>query len=526
MVLGTGLWSLGYLLGFFNTDLEWKLIMMRIEMFGAICSAYFWFIFAVSYTQYEFKLTKQRMLLLAVFPIITFIEILTIKYHSFYYKSYHVGQEGNLIRFFKEYNFGFYIWAMYAYILDISGALVFIWGILHKPKLYLRQIIPITVAAVMLIIPNILYVTNNNPISPYDPTPLSFLVIGVIMVFLLKRYQLFEIVPIALHSVFRNVKSGVIIIDTNGRILELNPKAEEIIGKTQNAVLGCPLPEVFPEYEKLTKEQNSTPKLSAEIEIGYSKRIFELQINPIFNDENNMMGSVVMLYDITQRKHALKELDAFARTVAHDLKTPLAIQSSLTELLTSEDLSSEEKSEILVEVSQGANKMINIIDALLLLASVRNKDDIKIQPLNMDEIIDHALSRLNIGSQATDIQVIRSKTMPVVPGYAPWVEEIWVNYISNAIKYGGTPPIVEIGSDKYQSHVRFWVKDNGKGLTNEEQEDIFKEFTRLKRHMSEKTGHGLGLAIVLRIVEKLGGKVGVESDGKNGCKFYFTLREK
>ena len=91
-----------------------------------------------------------------------------------------------------------------------------------------------------------------------------------------------------------------------------------------------------------------------------------------------MMGSVVMLYDITQRKHALKELDAFARTVAHDLKTPLAIQSSLTELLSSEDLSSEEKSEILVEVSQGANKMINIIDALLLLASVRNKDDIKI----------------------------------------------------------------------------------------------------------------------------------------------------
>lgn len=526
LVLGTGLWSFGYLLGFFNTDLEWKLMMMRIEMFGAICSAYFWFIFAVSYTQFEFKLTKQRMLLLAVIPIISFIEVLTIEYHNFYYKSYHIAPEGNLILFVKEYNIGFYSWAIYAYILDISGALVFIWGILHKPKLYLRQIIPITVAAVLLIIPNILYITHNNPLSPYDPTPLSFLAIGVIMVFLLKRYQLFEIVPIALHSVFRNVKSGVIIIDTNNRILELNPEAEEIIGETQNTVLGCPLPEVFPEYAKLAKGQNIIRDLSAEIEVGHSKRIFELQITPIFDDANNMLGSVVMFYDITQRKHALKELDAFTRTVAHDLKTPLAIQSSLFELLTSELLTPEEKDEILVEVSRGARKMINIIDAMLLLANVRNKDDVRLQPLNMDEIIDHALSRLNVDLQATNIEIIRVKTMPVVLGYAPWVEEIWVNYISNAIKYGGTPPVVEIGSDKYQSHVRFWVKDNGKGLTKEEQEDIFKEFTRLKRHMSEKTGHGLGLSIVLRIAEKLGGEVGVESDGKNGCKFYFTLKEK
>ena len=495
LALGTGLWSLGYLLGFFNTDLEWKLIMMRIEMFGAICSAYFWFIFAVSYTQIEYKLTKQRMLLLAVIPVISFTEILTIKYHSFYYKSYGIAPEGNLIRFVKEYNIGFYIWAIYAYILDISGALVFIWGIMHKPKLYLRQIMPLTVSAVILIIPNILYITNNNPISPYDPTPLSFLAIGIIFVFLLKRYQLFEIVPIALHSVFRNVKSGVIIIDTNSRILELNPEAEKIIGETQNTVLGCPLPEVFPEYGKLAKEQNIASDLLAEIEVGHSKKIFELQTTPIFDDANNMTGSIVMFYDITQRKHALKELDAFARTVAHDLKTPLAVQSSLIELLSSEYLSSEEKNEILVEVSQGARKMINIIDALLLLANVRNRNDIKIQPLNMVEIVDYALSRLNADIQATNIQVIRAETMPVVPGYAPWVEEIWVNYISNAIKYGGTPPVVEIGSDKYQSYIRFWVKDNGKGLTKEEQKDTFKEFTRLKRHMYEKNGHGLGHAI-------------------------------
>ena len=128
------------------------------------------------------------------------------------------------------------------------------------------------------------------------------------------------------------------------------------------------------------------------VEVEYSKRIFELQTTPILGDKNDIMGNIVMFYDITQRKHALKELDAFARTVAHDLKTPLAIQSSLTDLLSSEYITSEEKSEILVEVGRGAKNMINIIDALLLLANVRNKGDIKVQSLNMEEIIDHALS--------------------------------------------------------------------------------------------------------------------------------------
>ncbi len=526
LISSTGLWSLGYLLGFFNTNLEWKLMMMQVEMFGAICSAYFWFIFAVSYTQFEWKLTKQRMLLLAVIPIITFIEILTIKYHNFYYKSYHIALEGGIIRFFKDYNLGFYIWCMYAYILDISGVLIIILATMHKPRFYMKQIIPVTVSAVLLIVLNLLYITGNNPIHPYDPTPLSFLAIGVIIFFLLKRYHLFEIVPIAHHFVFKNIKSGVVIIDTNNRILELNPEAEKIIGETQNTLLGRPFSEVLPEYGKLINEQNNVPNNPKEIEVEYRKRIFELQTTPIPDDRNNIIGNVVMFYDITQQKHALKELDAFARTVAHDLKTPLAIQSSLIGLFASEDLTTEEKDEILVEVDKGAKNMINIIDAILLFANVRNKDNIKIQPLDMDEIIDRALSRLNIGPQETGIRVVRAKTMPVVPGYAPWVEEIWVNYISNAIKYGGTPPVVEIGSDKYQSQVRFWVKDNGKGLTKEEQENIFKEFSRLQKHMSEKTGNGLGLSIVLRITERLGGEVGVESDGKNGCKFYFTLKKK
>jgi len=110
----------------------------------------------------------------------------------------------------------------------------------------------------------------------------------------------------------------------------------------------------------------------------------------------------------------------------------------------------------------------------------------------------------------------------VAVGYEQWVEEVWVNYVSNAIKYGGQPPRVELGAET-QPHglVRFWVRDNGPGISPEEQARLFTPFTRLDQACVK--GHGLGLSIARRIVERLGGQVAVESAVGPGSVFSFTL---
>ncbi|MBC7869758.1 MAG: sensor histidine kinase, partial [Chitinophagaceae bacterium] len=111
---------------------------------------------------------------------------------------------------------------------------------------------------------------------------------------------------------------------------------------------------------------------------------------------------------------------------------------------------------------------------------------------------------------------------PLAAGYAPWVEEVWTNYLSNALKYGGKPPSIELGADEQpDGMVRFWVRDNGNGLTPEEQTRVFTPFTRLNQVKVE--GHGLGLSVVQRIVDKLGGQVGLESSVGQGSIFSFTL---
>jgi signal transduction histidine kinase len=219
------------------------------------------------------------------------------------------------------------------------------------------------------------------------------------------------------------------------------------------------------------------------------------------------------------------ELDAFAHTVAHDLKNPLANLMMSAEIIrtTAESLSdgAEEMIEIAGWLSAAARKATNIVDELLLLASVR-KEDIVLEPIDMTRVVRQAQKRLDwmIAQYQGDITL--PEQWPVALGYAPWVEEIWVNYLSNGLKYGGQPPRLQLGYSAINDGlIQFWIKDNGPGLTPEKLTLLFTEFTRVERMRAE--GHGLGLSIVKRIATKLNGSVGVESDFGQGSRFYFTL---
>jgi two-component system sensor histidine kinase/response regulator len=218
-----------------------------------------------------------------------------------------------------------------------------------------------------------------------------------------------------------------------------------------------------------------------------------------------------------------EDLDAYAHTVAHDLKNPLAQIVGFSETLEQgwAEISDDESHRYMQMMARNGRKMSRIIDELLLLASV-HKMDIVTEPLNMESIVTEALHRLVDLIEEHRAEIILPKTWPTALGYGPWVEEVWINYVSNAIKYGGKPPRVELGAlTPSGGSIKFYVCDNGPGLTAETQARLFKPFTRFNHVRAE--GHGLGLSIARRIVEKLGGRIGVESKAGQGSVFTFTL---
>jgi signal transduction histidine kinase len=220
-----------------------------------------------------------------------------------------------------------------------------------------------------------------------------------------------------------------------------------------------------------------------------------------------------------------EELDAFAHTAAHDLKSPLASIVGFAETLEENyiDLPDEELRRYLHTMSQHGRKMSRIVDELLLLAGVR-KMEAAIGPLDMASILAEALQRLSSMIEESQAHIALPDAWPAALGYGPWIEEVWINYLSNAIKYGGRPLQIQVGATRQaDGMVCFWVRDNGAGLTSQAQARLFTPFTRLDQVRAE--GHGLGLSIVRRIVEKLGGQVGVRSEVGRGSIFTFTLNQ-
>lgn len=220
-----------------------------------------------------------------------------------------------------------------------------------------------------------------------------------------------------------------------------------------------------------------------------------------------------------------EELDTFGHSVAHDLRNPLNLVLGFAEVLLEEsgqdgNKQRQRNAEMIVE---GARKMNNIIEALLLLAGVR-KMDVVPRPVNMRQPVEDALVRNSKLREERRAEVRLPEEWPEVLGYAPWIEEVWANYINNALKYGGEPPRLEIGSQRRaDGTVHYWLQDNGAGLTQEEIGLIFHPFERLDQ-AELKEGHGLGLPIVSRIVQKLGGELIVESEPGKGSRFGFALR--
>ncbi len=224
---------------------------------------------------------------------------------------------------------------------------------------------------------------------------------------------------------------------------------------------------------------------------------------------------------ITQLEESNAELDAFARTVAHDLREPLTAIIGFAQLVLEHDGISPDLEESVRYILRTGYKMSDITRELLLLARVRD-GQIEIEPLVMANIVSNSRDRLAYAIEESQAQVTVADEWPTALGYGPWIEEVWVNYLSNAIKYGGTPPRVELGAGAEQDgYVRFWVRDNGQGIADDHRDELFTEFTRLDDIRVQ--GHGLGLSIVRRIIEKLGGEVGFDSQPGEGSTFYFAL---
>ena len=295
------------------------------------------------------------------------------------------------------------------------------------------------------------------------------------------------------RSLFNGVPIGLYRTRPDGRVLAVNPalvqmldypSAEALLAREASCVYAHP--EGRRQFLNLIERDGRVSQFETQWRRYDGTLIWVRESARTVYDEHGQVlyyeGSAEDITDRKQAEEALQqrnaelqtrneELDAFAHTVAHDLQNPSSAVLGFADFLLDQypSLSSQEIDEILRTIAVSARKMNNIIEELLLLVGLR-KQEVEMAPVDMAFVVSEALVRVARFAEERHAEVIVPDVWPAALGYGPWIEEVWINYISNAIKYGGAPPRVELGATAQpDGMVRFWVRDNGNGLATEQQ---------------------------------------------------------
>ena len=313
-MLGMSLWSFTYGVEIFFTSLPIKVFIAKIEYFGIVSIPIFLLLFSLEFIGKSHLLNKRHRLLLWAFPLLILLLVWTNEYHHLMWSGETVITISGLSLLNIEYGPFFWIHVVFTYIIVLIASLLLIREFVQRPGAYRIQISLIILGILIPWVGSLIFVTKINPIQNLDITPLFFLPTGLGLSWAITRYRLLEILPLEHLSVLKNMKDGVIVLNSDQRVLYINPISEKLFNRTDGNTIGQPFAFVSEIYQGKLASYLTGGEQRAEILIGEGEqaKVFEVTVSPVpsQNESQAAVGPdrVITLHDITQRKEAEKAI--------------------------------------------------------------------------------------------------------------------------------------------------------------------------------------------------------------------------
>jgi PAS domain S-box-containing protein len=340
-------------------------------------------------------------------------------------------------------------------------------------------------------------------------------------------------------SLLDSAPDATVILNEKGTIHMVNDQTRNLFGYQREELIGkgveTLIPSGLPSATRLssgwaadTDDTNARIELNA-IRKNEARFPVETSLSPIRTEEGTLI--YVAVRDITVRKKleddlkkSNSELEAFTYSVSHDLRAPLRGIVGFANILEEDytDKLDDEAKRITGIIKTNTARMGHLIDDLLAFSRLGRQEVIKTQ-IDMTIMVNEIIVEIQSSDNGHSVEW-SVKPLPPIQADMNLMRQVWVNLISNAVKYSGNKeqPRVEIGSFKHEGQTAFYVKDNGVGFDEQYKNKLFKVFQRLHR-AEEFEGTGVGLALVEKIVSRHGGKVWAEATVEEGACFYFSL---
>lgn len=315
LMLAVTEWAFTYGVELASTTLEAKIFWAKMHWFGVVVIPVAWWVFVQNYIGSNRWVARRHVILLAFLPVITLVFVWTNELHHLVWRTMEFNTtDGPFPTLDVSYGFWFVISAAYFYSLILFSNARLIQSFIRSPHLYRGQIMALLVGAFFPFAADLVHSTGLNHPFPYmDITPVAFALTGLMLAWAIFRYRLFDVVPVARESLFESMAEGVLVLDTQNRVVDINAAALKLIGHPESNVIGLPAVDLLVDWAKLAERFTDVQEAKTEITqlIGNEVRYYALSISPLRNRQELFTGRLIVLRDITKRKQAEAELENY-----------------------------------------------------------------------------------------------------------------------------------------------------------------------------------------------------------------------
>lgn len=553
-------WIVMYAVDAGGSSLGLQYFGYRAKYLGVIGLPVFWFTFALHYTGRSGWLTRNRARFLVVIPAASMLLVATNPAHGLMWTGHYLVDVGDFHLIQSRMGIWFWVHSTYSYILILTSCYLLFRQFIVAPGQYRRQLFALVLSGVVPLIGNAITLFGD---LAFDLTPFAFLTSGVALTWGLLRYQLLDLAPIARNAVIDGMTDGMIVLDAQERVVDLNTAARQIIQQPSADIIGKPVGQVIgllSRQPELIERYRRQAVIQDEIMIGENgtRRYLDVRVSPLHNPKGGLTGRVVVFRDVTDRKHAEQQIQAqnvalvkaneelalarqqaeqatqlksqFLATMSHELRTPMNAIIGYTEIQLAGMVGnlSPEQQEYQARVLANAEHLLGLINDILDLSKIEaGRMELVQKPFHVRDWLRDVVAQNQVLADTKGLRFVveLDEELPeCLVGDAARLKQVVINLLSNAFKF------TEVGQVNFQvcrNDRQSWkivVSDTGIGIPAHAQDTVFEEFRQLDSTSRRSySGTGLGLAIVRKLVLTMGGNIRLKSETGKGSSFAIIL---
>ncbi|MBK8902981.1 MAG: PAS domain S-box protein [Anaerolineaceae bacterium] len=547
LMAGVVIWLVGSTLEALSFEATTRLFWSNFQFIGVVMVPTAWFMFSLVFTDRAAVLTRTNLTLLLIMPLLSLVLLWTSPWQQFFQVSKVLNTTGPNPYWEWVPGPGFWLHAAYSYLLSLAGYVILARAYRQSSWLHRRQISVMLIGGTFPWIANILFVVVR--VSPFDYTPIAFLISGTAVAWGIFKVGLVEITPIIRKRVIDEMQDGMLVLDEHNRILEANPAILRMAKLTED-VIGQPVNRITGRWPELRTRFQGQSFVQEEVSLTFADgetRHYQVSISPLHDKNDRFSGRLVMVHEITRLKQteaslleakeaaeaASRAKSTFLATMSHELRTPLAAIIGYSELIQerSEALGYEKIVPQLQQIGTAAQGLSTLIGNILDLSKIEaERMDVVPTEFSVPDLVAEVINSAQpqIAKNSNVLELDLAVNLGLMHTDRTKLRQILLNLLGNAAKFTHEGAILLAArQDCSPGFITFMVKDTGEGISDEMMSKIFQPFVQADSSFTRvHGGSGLGLAISHRFCQMLGGTIEVESRLGEGTTFVVKLPTK